>query len=318
MNSPDQPLVSVLIPTYNSGRYVAEAIESALAQTYKPIEIVISDNDSEDDTLAIAHSYATVHPNITISKNSSNQGPVRNWRQCVENANGEFAVLLFSDDKLARDFVDVLLPYLFYSDVAFAYTAVAKIDQDGLESCAAPLYQLPASGKYPIKQFIDGHLLLGQHGYPLSPGCALFRTRDLKHNLCIELQDEFGVGFMAHGAGPDLCVYLLCASRYTSFGYQAERKAYFRGHDENLSRLDRVNLAYALAKAWFAARYYPNSGVAGLGHFRAAHYWRLARLRQSGLYKKSMVWDRNPWRIAYSYWIVYFLRRVMRKIYGKI
>lgn len=317
MNKIDQPLVSVLIPTYNSGRFVAEAIESALAQTYESVEIVISDNDSTDDTLAIAQGYAADHRNLTISKNVSNQGPVRNWRRCAESAKGEFAVLLFSDDRLAPDFVASMLPYLSDPNVAFAYSAVGRIDQDSRESPTAPLYQLPASGVYPIKQFIEGHLLLGEDIYPLSPGCGLFRTKDLKHNLDTELPDELGAGFMGHGGGPDLNVYLQCGSKYASFGYEAERKAFFRGHEGNLSRLDKVNLAYALAKAWFAAMYYPQGESEGLKHFRAAHYWRLARLGQTGLYKKSMAWDRHPWHMAYLDWAVYLLNKIIRKMHGK-
>lgn len=316
MNKSKQDLVSILIPTYNSSRFIAEAIESALSQTYESVEIVISDNDSTDDTLAIAERYARDSSNITVNKNPRNQGPVRNWRRCVDSAKGEFTVLLFSDDRLAPNFVKLLLPYLSNPDVAFAYSAVGRIDQNGFETTADPLYQLPVSAEYPIKKFIDGHLLLGEDVYPVSPGCALFRTEDLKKNLDNDLSDRFGVGYMDHGAGPDLITYLLCGLSYGSFAYNIEKLAFFRTHDGNLSRLAKVNLAYALAKAEFASLYYTRADANNIARFRAAHSWRLMKLGRVKLYKKSLEWDGRAWKIAVGDWVQYSLKRFARKLKG--
>src|SRR5689334_8631307 len=51
------PLVSVIIPCYNSGRWIAEAIDSALSQTYEPLEVVVVDDGSSDDSLPIIRSF---------------------------------------------------------------------------------------------------------------------------------------------------------------------------------------------------------------------------------------------------------------------
>lgn len=317
MNKNDPPLVSILIPTYNSGKYVSAAIESALSQTYKNIEIVVSDNDSTDNTLVIVNGYAAGNPNIKVNKNDTNLGPVRNWRRCAENAKGDFAALLFSDDILLPDFVDSTLPYLSDPAVGFVYSAVGKIDRDGNESSDDLFYKLAASGVYPMTQFIHGHLLLGDDMYPLSPGCSLFRADDIRKNLMEEISDELGADFMRHGAGPDLNVYLLCGLRYASFAYVCDKKVLFRGHEGNLSKSGKVNLAYALAKSWFASKFYAENRQTGIEHFRAAHFWRLVRLGYAGLYKKSMSWDSSPWSMAYLDWISYLLKRLVRKSNGK-
>ncbi len=310
MNKNVNPLVSILIPTYNSARFVSDAIESALSQTYKTVEIVIVDNASTDETMAILSEYASNNSNIYVYQNETNLGPVNNWRRCTELAKGDFAVLLFSDDVLAPDFVSLTLPYLLDPAVGFVYSAVAPIDQDGNEKSKEIAYKLSQSGRFPMSEFVSGHLLLGADLYPLSPGCALFRTDDMKSNLRQAIPDEFDVGFISHGAGPDLMMYLMCALRYPLFAHVNEKKAYFRWHENNLSKLGKVNLAYALAKAWFGALYYLEKKEAGIEHFRAAHLWRLMRLRRLSWYRRSLLWDCSPWRIAYQGCVIYLLRRL--------
>lgn len=54
----DSPLISVVIAAYNAERYLAEAVESVLAQTYQPVEIIVVDDGSTDGTLSVAEAYA--------------------------------------------------------------------------------------------------------------------------------------------------------------------------------------------------------------------------------------------------------------------
>ena len=57
----EQPLVGAIIPVYNGERYLAEAIESVLAQTYRPIELIVVDDGSTDGSAGIAQSYPEAH-----------------------------------------------------------------------------------------------------------------------------------------------------------------------------------------------------------------------------------------------------------------
>ena len=70
------PLVSICIPSYNGEKWIREAIDSALAQTYKPLEIVIVDDASTDNTLEIIQSYRD--PRIRIEVNKKNLGQNKN------------------------------------------------------------------------------------------------------------------------------------------------------------------------------------------------------------------------------------------------
>ena len=86
-------LVSVIIPVYNCERFLAEAIESALAQTYRPLEIIVVDDGSTDQSADIARSYEEVRYIY-----QSNQGLAVTRNRGLAIAQGEFISFLDSDD----------------------------------------------------------------------------------------------------------------------------------------------------------------------------------------------------------------------------
>ncbi len=91
--------VSVCIPTYNGGRFLAEAIDSVLAQDGVDFEILAVDDGSEDETLAIVHSLAD--PRIHVHRNHERRGIPGNWNRCLELAGGEFVNIFHQDDVMA-------------------------------------------------------------------------------------------------------------------------------------------------------------------------------------------------------------------------
>ena len=95
-----EPLVSICIPTYNGARFIEEAIESAINQIYPNLEIIISDDDSKDETLNIIKSYKdkTKIP-IYIYKHKPS-GIGANWNNCIHKAKGKYIKFLFQDDLL--------------------------------------------------------------------------------------------------------------------------------------------------------------------------------------------------------------------------
>lgn len=95
-----EPLVSICIPTYNGERFIAHAIESALAQTYQPLEIVISDDGSCDRTLEIVQEYVRTTEIPFKIVHGKRQGLAVNWNNCAREARGEYIKYLFQDDTL--------------------------------------------------------------------------------------------------------------------------------------------------------------------------------------------------------------------------
>ena len=92
------PRVSVGIPVFNGERFLAETIESILAQTFKDFEIVISDNASTDRTEEICRSYAARDPRIRYNRNDTNRGAAWNHNRVFELARGEYFKWQSHDD----------------------------------------------------------------------------------------------------------------------------------------------------------------------------------------------------------------------------
>ena len=130
----DHPLVSIVILCYNYGRYLGEAIESALVQTYAPIEVIVVDDGSTDDTVAVANRY----PVQLIRQ--PNQGVCVAGNTGFAAARGEFVLRLDADDRLAPTYVEETVAALrVHPEAHFAYTAVA--------------YFGARQGTYPIEPF---------------------------------------------------------------------------------------------------------------------------------------------------------------------
>jgi len=105
-------LVSICIPTYNGSKFISEAIDSALCQTYGNLEIIISDDASNDNTLAILDSYKhNVDVPVKIFYHKPN-GIGANWNNCIRKAKGKYIKFLFQDDILMptciEEMVDVI------------------------------------------------------------------------------------------------------------------------------------------------------------------------------------------------------------------
>jgi glycosyltransferase involved in cell wall biosynthesis len=90
------PKVSVIIPSYNHEKYIAEAIQSILNQTYQDFEIIITDDGSKDNTVKIIKSFTDSR--IKLFCFSQNQGAAAAANQCIAESKGEFIALLNSDD----------------------------------------------------------------------------------------------------------------------------------------------------------------------------------------------------------------------------
>lgn len=101
------PKVSVIVPTYNSEKFIARAIESVLQQTYPNVEVIVVDDASQDNTLEVIEGYCSDRLKLLV--NDRNQGPSYSRNRAIEVANGEWIALLDSDDWFAGDRLEKLL-----------------------------------------------------------------------------------------------------------------------------------------------------------------------------------------------------------------
>jgi glycosyltransferase involved in cell wall biosynthesis len=93
--------VSIGVPVYNGGRFLAEALDSALAQDYEHIEVVISDNASGDDTPQIGGRYAEADGRVRYLRSEDHVGPSTNFARVLAASRGKYFTWLAHDDLLS-------------------------------------------------------------------------------------------------------------------------------------------------------------------------------------------------------------------------
>ncbi len=106
------PLVSIGIPVRNGKKHLGEALESALAQEYPELELVISDNASVDRTQSICEDYARRDRRVRYHRNAEDIGAVRNFKRVLELSSGTYFTWLAHDDTLHAPYVSTIVDYM--------------------------------------------------------------------------------------------------------------------------------------------------------------------------------------------------------------
>jgi glycosyltransferase involved in cell wall biosynthesis len=118
------PLVSICIPIYNGSLYLNEALKSVESQSYPKCEVIISDDNSIDDSLEIAslHKERCKFPVRIVTNKLNNRGIGNNWNNCIIHARGEYIKFIFQDDILREDCIDKMMYQIeLYPTVGFVY-----------------------------------------------------------------------------------------------------------------------------------------------------------------------------------------------------
>jgi hypothetical protein len=127
-----EPLVSVGLPVYNGERYLREALDSILGQTYANLELVISDNASTDGTEAICREYAARDPRVRYHRAARNGGAVWNFNRAFELARGEYFLWNAFDDAREPECVARCVAALeARPDAVLCCTGIRLVDEDG-------------------------------------------------------------------------------------------------------------------------------------------------------------------------------------------
>ena len=154
-------LCSIALATFNGSRFLREQLDSLLGQSYGNLEIVVSDDQSADDTPRILNEYSAADPRIRWSPNPAPRGYAKNFERAISGCRGDFIFLCDQDDVWSSD--KVRQHVLAYDDpkIAWVYNRVELIDENGrrigtLEDAAPDYY-----GEKTITQAAWGSCILG-------------------------------------------------------------------------------------------------------------------------------------------------------------
>jgi glycosyltransferase involved in cell wall biosynthesis len=206
-----QRLVSVIVPCFNQGRFLRDAIESAQQQTYAPVEVIVVDDGSTDHTASVVGAYPSVR---YIRQANSGAPAARNAG--LRESRGAFLIFLDADDRLLPDAVATGVANLDAEPrLAFVTGHVRFIDQDG--SPAGMPEQQHAGG--------DQFVALLRSNYIWTPGVVLYRRSIL---------DAVGGFDPAARASADYELNIRIASRFP-IGCHHQVVLEYRRHAANMS-----------------------------------------------------------------------------------
>lgn len=123
------PLVSVAMATYNGAAYLKEQLSSILGQSYSNLEIIITDDASSDETLAILRDFERSHEKIKVFRHRVNQGITATFENSIKNCHGEFIAISDQDDIWELNKIEVLLNAMENEDAICSDSEL--VDQSG-------------------------------------------------------------------------------------------------------------------------------------------------------------------------------------------
>jgi glycosyltransferase involved in cell wall biosynthesis len=128
----NEPRVTIGLPVYNGIRFLDQAIESILGQTFQEFELIVSDNASTDGTSELCHSYAQKDSRIRYYRQDENVGAAKNYNHLVELARGEYFKWAAHDDICAPPYLEKCVEVLDEnSTVVLCYPKTHIIDEEG-------------------------------------------------------------------------------------------------------------------------------------------------------------------------------------------
>lgn len=136
-------LVSVIMPLYNSEKYIDESLKSLINQSYQNWEAIVIDDFSTDSSYDIVFGYSKIDSRIHVSKNSYNIGAALTRNKCIDIANGRFIAFLDSDDIWHPKKLKIQINFMLENKYSFTNTSYGKIDENSLKK----KYIIRAKGK---------------------------------------------------------------------------------------------------------------------------------------------------------------------------
>jgi glycosyltransferase involved in cell wall biosynthesis len=288
-----QAFVSVIIPCYNQARFLSEAIESVLDQTYRRFEVIVVDDGSSDNTSEVAARYPSVR-----CYRQQNQGLAAARNRGLSQSTGDYLVFLDADDRLLPEALETGVVCLSsHPECAFAYGHIRLISSDG-SPLASPRQAAVVNEHY--------RTLLSRN-YIWTPGVAMYR-RAVFHSVAgfnplvnaaadydlniriardfpIYCHDKAVLEYRTHGSNmsgnPELMLRHAVTARRLQWKYVKGNRQYKEAYKAGLNvvqedhgeRLVNVVRARVRARKWAQAirgilvllRYYPQGFVRHAG-----------------------------------------------------
>ncbi|MFA6427549.1 MAG: glycosyltransferase [Candidatus Magasanikbacteria bacterium] len=238
--------VSVIMSVYNGARYLADAIDSILNQTYTDFEFIIINDGSTDNTAGILESYTAVDNRVRVLVNSSRLGLTLSLNKAIREARGVYIARMDADDISNKNRIAEQLNFFGqYSDVAVLGTSARIINENGKE--------------IGIKSVLTGHKDIVKK--------MLFNNQFIHGSLMIKKSVFDDVGFYdeTFKNSQDYELLLRAARKYTVANLD-KKLIYRREHIQNISLSSKRQQYDAIRARWRAVKKYGYPFWDGIGN----------------------------------------------------
>ena len=229
-----ESLVSFVLVSYNQEKFIREAVEGALSQSYSPLEIILSDDCSTDNTFEIMREMAAAYSGphrIILNKNLRNLGIGGHLNDVFSKCSGQLIVVAAGDDiSLSERVASLYQSWINHGKPSMVLSRWESIDQDG--NCLAPNISGSNESSFGLLGSGQNNLRVVQdylNGKPFSfVGATAAYSQDLIHNFPALDEDVVSEDFL-------LCLRSLLASGVL---YVEDVLVLYRQHDKNISKVE--------------------------------------------------------------------------------
>lgn len=235
-----EPLISVIIPCYNQARYLSDAVESVISQTYTNWECIIVNDGSPDDTKSIAEYYLAKDNRIKyVEKKNGGLSSARNAG--VKVAKGQFLQLLDADDVILESKFEEQIRILLRSKADVCICDYKKIDFDTKAELVKGLRSLPHETEI-LKEF----LLYWENRLSIPCHCIIFKkeiitSNKISFNEKLPNHEDWTFWVELFMVKPTYCCInkVLCHYHYIQDSMCADRKLMYKGFNKAIRYIKR-------------------------------------------------------------------------------
>lgn len=208
------PLVSILIPSYNHGRFLPACLDSIHTQTFEDWEVVLVDDGSKDDSVAIARRYAAQDPRVSVHVNDTNLGTYGTEQKALDLSREKLVAVMNSDDLWAPEKLEKQIATLHkHPGAPFCYTLGWMVDDEGMVEKTEDVHaDWPKDEiQHPLPYLLYENRILASS--------VLFRRDCLRFETSCRYSGDWVALLEQSQLGPALCL--------------SERLTYWRQHETN-------------------------------------------------------------------------------------
>jgi glycosyltransferase involved in cell wall biosynthesis len=235
----DQPLVSIVVITYNSAKYVLETLESAKSQTYENIELIVTDDNSADETVELCKKWIDANKDrftrTALVSSDTNTGIPANINRGINISSGYWIKCIAGDDLMTRECLTELINYISISkeDIRILYSDVIRFSGNSIANVE--------NVKFENARFCSGEVTAKeQYEILLRANRVLAASLIIRRDLLMSF-NGFDERFRLLEDWP---LWLKVTNEGYKIYYLDKPLVYYRIHDNNLSMTINQNFLY--------------------------------------------------------------------------